>query len=196
MRSSRNGVRQRVRMCKRASRLRKLVCDLLSLCPEFPLMNREINAKKKEKQELCMCWHGLISLTDSASRVTRHIPAACTGFLQQVPTPTSTRYVPLPAALLSVDLASSDHRLGHNLHSDYLFLCCILIFSGSRARSSLPFYSNSGCRGPDRQEGPAHQTTCPFCWCVYQGEVVGVDSVLLDEHTNVRLDRRHHSKLP
>ena len=126
-----------------------------------------------------MCCPGLIRLTCSASRDTRHIPAACTGFLQQVPAPTSTRFV------LSLHQGSPNRRLGHHLHNDFLALCCIFIFSGSRARGCLPFYSNSGGRGPDRQEGPAHQTTCPFRWGIYQGEAVAVGSVFLDEHINV-----------
>lgn len=53
----------------------------------------------------------------------------------------------------------------------------MLLLSGPRARGCLPFYSNSGCRGPDRQEGSTHQTTCPFRWCVYQGEISSADSV-------------------
>lgn len=105
----------------------------------------------------------------SGSRVTPHISAACTGSPQQVPSPTSTRYV-----------CPSNQPLGCILYliSQVQWLIIfMLLLSGPRARGCLPVYSNSGCRGPDRKEGSAHQTTRPFRWCVYQGEISGVDSV-------------------
>ena len=64
----------------------------------------------------------------------------------------------------------------------FLFLSWVEFFlflfpaTGSRAGGRLPLYSNSGSRGPDRQEGPAHQTTRPLRRSFHQG---GSDSVCL-----------------
>lgn len=56
----------------------------------------------------------------SVSRVTRHISAACTGSLQQVPSPTSTQYVLREAALMSVDQSSSIHLSGRSLYNSVI----------------------------------------------------------------------------
>lgn len=57
----------------------------------------------------------------------------------------------------------------------FIYFVC---FPGSRAGGCLPLYSNSGCRGPDRQEGPAHQTARPLRWSIYQGKFVHVNRAL------------------
>lgn len=54
--------------------------------------------------------------------------------------------------------------------SSKIHLCLLLILAtGFRTGGRLPLYSNSGSRCPDRQEGPAHQTTRPLRWSFHQG---------------------------
>lgn len=67
----------------------------------------------------------------------------------------------------------------------YIFLAtCFLSPTGSRTGGCVPLYSNSGRWGPDRQEGPAHQTTRTLRWSFYQG---GFVSCVNRSPTSVRL---------
>lgn len=82
----------------------------------------------------------------------------------------------------------------------FLFSICFVFFfsaTGSRAGGCLPLYSNSGSRRPDRQEGPAHQTTRPLRWSFNQGGFCqrpqGTDSSQRSAHQHVA-DRVHRSK--
>lgn len=102
MRSSQSGVRQCVRMCLRASWLRHLVCDSLWVYAlKFPLIIAQavyydgpVNVRVSVPSDQSVC--------PFTFRVTLHISVACTGFLQQVPSPTSTQYVPLKYVLQSM----------------------------------------------------------------------------------------------
>lgn len=74
----------------------------------------------------------------------------------------------------------------------YCSLCFSLSATGSRAGGCLPLYSNSGSRGPDRQEGPAHQTTRPLRRSFHQGGFVSASRVL----TSVRRVEKTQSNRP
>lgn len=172
-------------MC--ASRLRKLVRDSLTVfARSSPLINGEKNGKKTRS---CVCVH-VLERPDQLDFLCFQGHSSHPSSLYGVPSASALPHqhaVRPPTSCTTVGSSGlPNHRLGH----DSSFLRCISVFSGSGAGGCLPFYSNSGCRGPDRQEGPTHQTTCPFRRSVYQGEVV-----LLDEHTDVRLVTPYRSKL-
>lgn len=77
----------------------------------------------------------------------------------------------------------STGSLPHMWHLKPFLFIYFICFPGSRAGGCLPLYSNSGCRGPDWQEGPAHQRTRPLRRSIYQGKFVCLKRAL----TSVRL---------
>lgn len=115
---------------------------------------------------MCMWCHGWMGLTVAL------VPGSLLTSQQLVRGPPS-KCPPPPARGMSA-LQTNLWDVSYKVQWLIIFM---LLLSGPRARGCLPVYSNSGCRGSDRKEGSAHQTTRPFRWCVYQGEISGVDSV-------------------
>lgn len=75
-------------------------------------------------------------------------------------------------------LAQNVAYFSSSFRSFLTVVLCFLPATGSRTGGCLPLYSNSGSRGPDRQEGPAHQTTRPLRRSFHQGAFAHVDNAL------------------